>query len=76
MNSFSVDLESFKQAVAMLTKAIENKEDDDSIEQGWKCVSLLWLNGCWNPGELLIADSYFNYASRKYLDYTVMKELV
>ena len=68
-------IEEFKTMVATCTKAILMGEDDNVIEASFKCVGLHYLNFEGSDLDVLVAQSYFRYASNKYLDYTIERDL-
>lgn len=66
--TFCTDIEGFKRAVAEFCKAAPQC-DDESLENGWKAIGLLYLGVQeQRRSDLPIAVSYLNYASRRYFD--------
>ena len=72
---FNTDLEGFKRMVATLGKAITDGLPDDAIEAGFKCVTIHYFYFDGSPADIIIVRSYFNWAARRYLDYSVRQEL-
>lgn len=71
MDLFKVPLEEFKKMVAELSKAIDRRDEIPAIEEAWKCVSLHYLNFEGPELDVLLAQSYFEWISRKYVDWSM-----
>ena len=75
MSTFTCTLEEFKRAVAEFCQAAPTC-DEQSLENGYKAIGLMYLGLPDNELTLLMARSYLDYAARRHLerDIELMRE--
>jgi len=64
MDAFEVDLDEFKRMTKDLLDAIPTLNYDE-LQNGFKCLSLAYLNGNFTESDTVIAVSYLNYVGAR-----------
>jgi hypothetical protein len=72
---FHCSLEAFKHMVADCYRAIEKREPEEVIDAAWKCVSLHFLHFEGSQLEKLFVLSYFDWLSKRMVEWDVLHEL-